>query len=81
MSEGWPEVDELIRHLANAAEVPESEAFNAVKEHRRVVPSLRVRFRTRFAPNRDGRREIVSLVVGLLLLLLTVIATVAVSLR
>jgi hypothetical protein len=81
VGEGWPEVDELIRHLASAAEVPESEAFNAVDEHRRVVPSLRVRFRTRFAPHRNGRRDIVTIVVGLVLLLVTVIATVAVSLR
>ena len=75
---GWPEVDELVRRLADEVGVAPAEARDAVREGRRVRPSLRWRLRRRRVPV-DERREMLLISFWLLLLLLSVGATAYVS--
>jgi hypothetical protein len=74
---GWPEVDELVRRLADEAGVATDEAREAVLEGRRVRPSLRWRLRRRRPV--DETREMLLIGFWLLLLLLSVGATAYVS--
>lgn len=75
----WPEVDELVRRLADEVGVAPDEARDAVREGRRVRPSLRWRLRRRGTQPVDERREMLLISFWLLLLLLSVGATVYVS--
>ena len=75
----WPEVDELVRRLADEVGVAAEEAREAVREGRRVRPSLRWRLRRRVNHPVDERREMLLIGFWVLLLLLSVGATAYVS--
>jgi hypothetical protein len=76
---GWPEVDELVRRLADEVGVAADEARDAMREGRRVRPSLRWRLRRRVSQPVDDRREMLLISFWVLLLLLSVGATAYVS--
>jgi hypothetical protein len=76
---GWPEVDELVRRLADEVGVAADEARDAMREGRRVRPSLRWRLRRRVSQPVDERREMLLIAFWVLLLLLSVGATAYVS--
>jgi hypothetical protein len=76
---GWPEVEELVRRLADEAGVAPDEARQAVREGRRVRPSLRWRLRRHRARPVNERREMLLITLWLLLLIVCVGATAYVS--
>lgn len=75
----WPEVDELVRRLADEVGVATDEAREAMLDGRRVRPSLRWRLRRGGVRPMDERREILLITFWLLLLLLSLGATAYVS--
>lgn len=76
---GWPEVDELVRRLADEAGVARDDAREAVREGRRVRPSLRWLLRRHRTRPVDERREMLLITFWLLLLIVCVGATAYVS--
>jgi hypothetical protein len=76
---GWPEVDELVRRLADEAGVARDDAREAVLEGRRVRPSLRWLLRRHRVRPVNGRREVLLITFWLVLLLVCIGATVFVS--
>ena len=75
----WPEVEELVQRLANEAGVAPDEAQEAVREGRRVRPSLRWRLRRHRDRPVDERREMLLISLWLFLLIVCVGATAYVS--
>jgi hypothetical protein len=75
----WPEVDELVRRLADEAGVAPDDAREAVREGRRVRPSLRWLLRRHRSRPVDERREVLWITFWVLLLIVCVGATVFVS--
>jgi len=72
----WPELDELVRQLAGEAGVAPDVARQAVRDGRRVRPSLRWRLRHKRPQRVDERREVFLIAFWILLLLACVGATV-----
>lgn len=75
----WPEVEELVQRLAAEAGITPDEARDAVREGRRVRPSLRWRLRRHRIRPVDERREMLLISLWLLLLIICVGATAYVS--
>lgn len=75
----WPELDELVRRLADEAGVAPEEARRAVLQGRRVQPSLRWRLRRARRAPIDERRELLLIALWILLLVCCVGATALVS--
>jgi hypothetical protein len=76
---GWPELDDLVRRLAEEAGVEPDEARRAIRAGRRVRPSLRWQLRRERPRRVDGRREVLMIAFWIALLLACVGATVFVS--
>ena len=76
---GWPELDDLVRRLAEEAGVGPDEARQAIRAGRRVRPSLRWQLRRERPRRVDERREVLLIAFWIVLLLVCVGATVFVS--
>lgn len=75
----WPELDELVRQLAGEAGIAPDVARQAVRDGRRVRPSLRWQLRQKRLRLVDERRELLLIAFWIALLLACVGATVFVS--